>query len=266
MSKLNHIKVLYSLTFLIVICLSYRAQSIVNTEKLFNDNEDGFATSAELLGSAISGNANVLLVEFSMNFRYRWGKSNLKLLSGGEYIQEDLADVSNNLFTQLRYNYHFNDKNRLVSLYQLQYNKVLLLNSRQLLGLGLRHSFFEKSIDTLKRIKSDITIGLMQEEEILNTETLMLGEKNYTNYTRTMLSMVFSIELSKQFTFINTTYFQQYLKNLSDYRLFNEINLVFAINKWLSVNCDIEYRFDSEPPSSLNNSDFNTNLGLQFNL
>ena len=106
----------------------------------------------------------------------------------------------------------------------------------------------------------------MQEEEILNTETLMLGEKNYTNYTRTMLSMVFSIELSKQFTFINTTYFQQYLKNLSDYRLFNEINLVFAINKWLSVNCDIEYRFDSEPPSSLKNSDFNTNLGLQFNL
>ena len=133
-------------------------------------------------------------------------------------------------------------------MYQLQYNKVLLLNSRQLLGLGIRHSFFEKNIDTLKRIKSDITIGLMQEEEILNTETLMLGEKNYTNYTRTMLSMVFSIELSKQFTFINTTYFQQYLKNLSDYRLFNEINLVFAINKWLSVNCDIEYRFDSEPP------------------
>ena len=124
--------------FVTIFCLSMHAglsQSIVNTEKLFSDNEDGFAASSELMGSAISGNANVILVEYSLNFRYKWKKNNLKLLSGGEYIQEDGVDVSNNLFGQLRYNYHFNDKNRLVSLYQLQYNKVLLLNRRQLLGL-----------------------------------------------------------------------------------------------------------------------------------
>ena len=54
---------------------SATCQSIVNTEKLFNDTEDGFATAAELMGSAISGNANVLLVEYSMNFRYRWKKT-----------------------------------------------------------------------------------------------------------------------------------------------------------------------------------------------
>ena len=86
------------------------SQSIVNTEKLFSDNDDGFAASAELMGSAISGNANVTLVEYSLNFRYKWKKNNLKLLSGGEYIQEDGVDVSNNLFGQLRYNYHFNSK------------------------------------------------------------------------------------------------------------------------------------------------------------
>ena len=45
---------LYSL-----ICSS---QSIVNTEKLFTDNEDGFAVSSELMGSSIKGNADVLLL------------------------------------------------------------------------------------------------------------------------------------------------------------------------------------------------------------
>ena len=240
------------------------SQSIVNTEKLFSDNEEGFAASSELMGSAISGNANVILVEYSLNFRYKWKKNNLKLLSGGEYIREDQADVSNNLFGQLRYNYHFNSKNRLVSLYQLQYNKVLLLNRRQLLGIGLRHRLFEIGSDSTSKFNADFTLGVMQEEEQLNAETLQVGEKNYTNYTRSMLSMVMSIKLSENFTFINTTYLQQHLKDLTDYRLFNEINLMFSINKWMTLSCDLEIRYDSEPPSSLKSKDFNTNLGLLF--
>ena len=242
------------------------SQSIVNTEKLFSDNDDGFAASAELMGSAISGNANVTLVEYSLNFRYKWKKNNLKLLSGGEYIQEDGVDVSNNLFGQLRYNYHFNSKNRLVSLYQLQYNQVLLLNRRQLLGLGLRHTLINWGSDTTSRFKTDLTLGVMQEEEELNSETLLLGEKYYTNYTRSMISMVVSFEVNKSITLINTTYFQQYLNNFADYRLFNEVNLMFSINKWLSFSCDFEVRYDSEPPSSLKSKDFNTNVGLLFKL
>ncbi len=255
------------IVFVTIFCLSMHAgfsQSIVNTEKLFSDNEDGFAASSELMGSAISGNANVILVEYSLNFRYKWKKNNLKLLSGGEYIQEDGVDVSNNLFGQLRYNYHFNDKNRLVSLYQLQYNKVLLLNRRQLLGLGIRHRLLEIGTDSTNKFNADFTLGAMQEEEQLNTETLQVGEKNYTNYTRSMLSLVLSINMGENFTFINTTYFQQHLKELTDYRLFNEINLLFSINKWMTLSCDFEIRYDSEPPSSLQAKDFNTNLGLLF--
>ena len=256
-------KIVFATIFYLSICAGY-SQSIVNTEKLFSDNEDGFAASSELMGSAISGNANVILVEYSLNFRYKWKKNNIKLLSGGEYIQEDGVDVSNNLFGQLRYNYHFNDKNRLVSLYQLQYNKVLLLNRRQLLGLGIRHRLFEIGSDSSSKFNADFTLGVMQEEEQLNTQTLEIGEKNYTNYTRSMLSLVMSIKLSENFTFINTTYLQQHLKELTDYRLFNEINLLFSINKWMTLSCDFEVRYDSAPPSSLNPKDFNTNLGLLF--
>ncbi len=104
----------------------------------------------------------------------------------------------------------------------------------------------------------------MQEEEQLNTETLQIGKKNYTNYTRSMHSLVLSINIGKNFTFINTTYFQQHLKELADYRLFNAINLLFSINKWMTQSCDLEIREDSEPPSSLKAKDFNTNLGLLF--
>ena len=68
------------------------------------------------------------------------------------------------------------------------------------------------------------------------------------------------------FTIVNTTYLQQYLKDFSDYRLLNETNLMFSINEWLSVSLDLEYRFDSDPPSILKDTDFNTNFGLVFSL
>ncbi len=120
----------------------------------------GFAASSELMGSPISGNANIILVEYSLNFRYKWKKNNLKLLSGGEYIKGYGVDLSNNLFGQLRYNYHFNSKNRLVSLYQLQYNKVLLLNRRQLLGLGIRHRLLEIDSDSTNKLNADLPLEL----------------------------------------------------------------------------------------------------------
>ena len=59
------------------------AQSIVNTEKLFTDNDDGFAVASEFIGSSIRGNADVLLLEYSLNFAYRKGKNCYKLRSGG---------------------------------------------------------------------------------------------------------------------------------------------------------------------------------------
>ena len=106
----------------------------------------------------------------------------------------------------------------------------------------------------------------MQEEELLNRTDLPELEKYYTNYTRSIFSLVGIIDFKDKFTLVNTTYFQQYLKNLNDFRLLNETNLMIQINEWFSVSIDLEYRFDSEPPSILKDRDFNTNLGLIFNI
>ncbi|MDA8556801.1 DUF481 domain-containing protein [bacterium] len=48
----------------------------------------------------------------------------------------------------------------------------------------------------------------------------------------------------------------------ADYRLLNETNMLYKLNKNLSLSLDIEYRFDSDPPSLLTNKDLNSNLGL----
>ena len=256
--------------FLVLIVLfisqSFIGQSIVNTEKLFTSNDDGLGVSSELAGSSISGNASVLLLGYSLNFSYKKNKNYFKLLSGGQYINKDRQNVSNSLFTQFRYNYFIHDKSRFFSFVQVQSNAILLIERRFLGGAGYRYNLFNFKKDSSTRFVLDVSAGLVQEEELLNRDNLPQLEKYYTNYSRSIFSLVGIVEIKDKFTIVNTTYFQQHIKNSDDYRLLNETNLMVSINQWLSLSVDLEYRFDSDPPSILKNRDFNTNLGLVFNL
>jgi putative salt-induced outer membrane protein YdiY len=251
---------------LLLHCLVSSGQSIVNTEKLFTTNDEGLGISSELAGSSISGNASVLLLEYGLNFSYKKDKHYLRLLSGGEYINEDNQEVSNSLFTQFRYNYFINPKSRFFGFSQIQSNAILLLERRILLGGGYRRNLIDIKKDSTKRYELDFSIGIMQEEELLNGVNLPNTEKYHTNYTRAIFSIVGIMDITDKVTIVNTTYFQQYVSDFNDYRLLNETNLMVKINEWLLITVDLEYRFDSEPPSILRDRDFNTNLGLVFNI
>ena len=256
-----HKKIFYSIVFCLTTSIFF-GQSIVNTEKLFNKNKEGLQVSSEFNGTSISGNASVFILGYSLNFSYKKNKSFLRLLSGGQYISQNKNEVSNSAFSQLRYDYQINHKSRYFMFTQLQSNAILLFNRRLLAGLGYRKNLINIERDSSSRINFDLSIGIMQEEEVLNRSRLPQNEKYYTNYTRSIISMVGSWKYKKKITVINTTYFQQYLFSISDYRLLNETNMLYKLNKNLSLSVDIEYRFDSDPPSQLTNKDLNSNLGL----
>ena len=59
---MKNIIIVFTLLFCSIVS---SGQSIVNTEKLFTNNDEGLGVSAELSGSSISGNASVLLMEYS---------------------------------------------------------------------------------------------------------------------------------------------------------------------------------------------------------
>ena len=254
-------KISFSIIFCFISSIFF-GQSIVNTEKLFNKNKDGLQVSSEFNGTSISGNASVFILGYSLNFSYKKNKSLLRLFSGGQYISQNKTEVSNSAFSQLRYDYQINDKSRYFMFTQLQSNAILLFNRRLLGGLGYRINLINIERDSSSKINFDLSLGIMQEEEVLNRFRLPQNEKYYTNYTRSIFSMVGSWKYKKKLTVINTTYFQQYLFSLADYRLLNETNMLYKLNKNLSLSLDIEYRFDSDPPSLLTNKDLNSNLGL----
>ena len=254
-------KIFFSIVFCFT-CSVFFGQSIVNTEKLFNKNKEGLQVSSEFNGTYISGNASVFILGYSLNFSYKKNKSYLRLFSGGQYISQNKTEVSNSAFSQLRYDYQINSKSRYFMFTQLQNNAILLFNKRLLGGLGYRRNLINIERDSTSKINFDLSLGIMQEEEVLNRSRLPQNEKYYTNYTRSILSIIGYWKYKKKLTVINTTYFQLYLFSLVDFRLLNEINMLYKLNKNLSLSLDIEYRYDSDPPSLLNNKDLNTNLGL----
>ena len=95
-------------------------QSIVNTEKLFNNNKDGLQVSSELNGTSITGNASVFILGYSLNFSYKKNKSYLRLFSGGQYISQNKTEVSNSAFSQLRYDLQINSKSRFLAIQNCQ--------------------------------------------------------------------------------------------------------------------------------------------------
>ena len=254
-------KIFFSIVFCFT-CSVFFGQSIVNTEKLFNKNKEGIQVSSEFNGNSISGNASVFILGYSLNFSYKKNKNYLRLLSGGQYISQNKTEVSNSAFSQLRYDYQINSKSRYFIFTQLQNNAILLFNKRLLGGLGYRRNLVNIERDGTSKINFDLSLGIMQEEEVLNRSRLPQNEKYYTNYTRSILSIIGYWKYKKKLTVINTTYFQLYLFSLVDFRLLNEINMLYKLNKNLSLSLDIEYRYDSDPPSQLTNKDLNTNLGL----
>ena len=113
---MNKIAVICVFLFAIV---DHSAQSIINTEKLFKTSEEGLGISSKLSGNSIQGNASVLFLKYSLNFSYKKEKHYLRLLSGGSNINQDKEMVSNNLFSQLRYNYVFNEKSKVFVFYRI---------------------------------------------------------------------------------------------------------------------------------------------------
>ena len=260
-------KILYYFIFSLFLPINCLSQSIVNTEKLFKETVEGFGFSAALTGSSLTGNAQMTSFECSANLIYKNKRNIIKFLLGGEYIDEEQEVISNSIFGQLRYNYSFNNKNQVFSFYQTQKNEILELKKRQLFGVGYRKNILNNELDSSRLFKCDISIGVMQEEEILNSEGLLKEEIAYTNFIRMISSLILIFNITDNFTLVNTTYYQPYIKEVADYRLLNETNLLIEINEWLSFNVDLEYRYDSEPPSILATStDFNTNFGIIIEL
>lgn len=171
-------------------------------------------------------------------------------------IRSKDKDFENSWFFHLRYNQKLSNLFRLEAFIQNQNNELLTINSRNLIGAGIRLKIISK-----KPIKAYLGNAYMYEiENVKSTD-----QKYYNNRNSSYLSLTFSFPKSK-LDLTSTTYFQPLYSNLNNHRILQQFRSEIPISKSISFSTLFDYFYNSF--SSDEDKDFSSNLyfGQTFNM
>ena len=156
----------YTIFLLMFVSTLACSQTIINAEKYFqSDDTVFFAVSAEYAGNR--GNSLVDQIDVSVAAGYRLKSHTFKLMGGYKTLLENYKKILNGGYMQVRHNYSFlNRRMKSFAFYQLQFNDILLLTKRELVGVGVRGHLVAKDDDFI-----DIGTGALYELEQLNRDT-----------------------------------------------------------------------------------------------
>lgn len=135
---------------------------------------------------------------------------------------------------------------------QYQYNKALEVGQRILAGTGPRFKIIES--DIFRAYAASLYMFEYQESV---DKTII--ERNH----RTSSYLSFTLEF-KRFELRNTTYFQPNMKELKDYRILSQSDLLIKLTDDLKFKTGFNYRFDSRPFPGVPEVTYYLSNGLVF--
>lgn len=182
-------------------------------------------------------------------------KKTYLFLGNYKLIDADEDNLQNSWFLHARFNYKFNELLRFEGFLQGQYNQLLVVEQRNLIGAGLRMKWINR-----KYFSAYLGNSYMYEVEYSERA----GTTNYNHRNSTYLSLSY-LSQSKRFSITNTFYYQPLYKNFEDYRILEQFRLDIPMAEWFKVFMIYDYYFDSQTP--LNTKEFTSQLqiGVGFN-
>jgi hypothetical protein len=181
-------------------------------------------------------------------------EKNIYLLVGNvEIVNVDGASFNKSGFVHFRYNRKLSDLIKLEAFTQAQFNALIKIESRLLNGFGIR-----LKLSQYEKAKFYYGLTYMHESEKLKDRAVTDQANRMSSY------FTFTLSPESIVTFSNTTYIQPLIGNINDFRVSNDTNLSFKINKHLSLNTMLHYLFDSRPPIDVPTSNYQIYNGLTF--
>ncbi len=185
----------------------------------------------------------------------------------GDYnlIRSEGEDFDNKWFVHLRYNHEFTNTIRAEVFTQSQRNQIQDVNSRNLIGAGLRLKItLSKAQD---KSKNDTGIRFyLGNAYMYETEKSNVINKTFYNHRHSSY-FSFSGHIPKtRLAITNTLYYQPLYKDFSDYRITNALQFEISLdeNDTLSFNTSFNYNYDSLTP--LKKKEFSAFVNFGFGL
>lgn len=178
------------------------------------------------------------------------------LLGNYKLIDSEEKNLQNSWFLHGRFNYKLSALLRLEAFIQGQYNQLLVVEQRNLLGLGVR----------LKWVDRENFTGYAGNSYLYEVEhSDEAGTTEYNHRNSTYLSLSY-FPKSKRFSLANTLYYQPLYEDFGDYRILEQFRMDVPLSSWFKVFALFNYYLDSETPlgSREYTSNFNFGIGISF--
>lgn len=244
---------------LVVFTVNSAFSQLVNIEsRRMQTDSVRFAGNANLTFNFQKTN-DVSLSVFKSSLNAQLKSKNLKhiflILGNYNLSSSNKSTISNAGFSHLRYNYMINKWFRWEAYTQLQFNELLSLRYRTLVGTGARFKLNHgETVKTYLGVSSFYEFEQLQ--DVQQTENRDLRMSNYFSV---------SIKFPKnKGEFTSTTYYQPLFRHLNDYRLTTQSLIQLNFSKHLALITSVNYFFDSNPPTGVKQSTFSINNGLRL--
>jgi len=157
---------------------------------------------------------------------------NLNKCSGSDFVNAGAQ--------HFRYNYKFKDYFIGELFTQFQFNKVLEVKFRWLLGAGPRI----RIVNTKPFMMHIAALYMYEHEELYNSDLI--------NRNHRMSSYVaFTYKIHENLSLINTSYFQPKINDFSDFRVLSQSDLKISISKHFSFLLSYLYTYDTFPATGV---------------
>ena len=218
-----------------------------------------FVLKSDLLFDYSNNNGDYLS-QFTANISTQLKSKDLKRIYMfiGSYNTERSKDqdFQNSFFLHLRFNQKITNVFRFETFIQDQYNALLSINKRKLVGAGLRFKFI-----STPNVKAYFGNAYMYEhEKIDDSET-----EYYNNRNSSYVSFTINFPKSKV-NLTETLYFQPKYSDISNHRVFQQLQAQFPISTYLSFTVQFTYFYNSYVPEISRDYSTDLSLGLSINI
>lgn len=241
---------------------SATAAAITNMEYLHKQGEqEGLNGNIEFSLSGKSGNSNRQTNSIAGQLSYRANAHQFLTSASAEYGKSNDVKDTDNKFIHQRYIYHRSNTLAFEGYVQYQEDTFKLLDSRALIGAGVRFKVSQADDDYLL----NFGLGAYYTEEVYNLPALVTGAEREEKYTRVNSYVNFAKQLTENTSFSNTLYWQPRLTDFSDSYAYNNLALTVKISKRLALKVTLETQYDSQPVGQLEHVDHAYFTSLAYN-
>lgn len=236
------LRLIFKFAFFCVACLSFNIKAqVINIEnKRFLNDTNGWVGNIDFSFNINQNTQQVLNFANSCRVQYQYNRSRFIFLNDLNFIKAGNTNFVNSGYQHLRYNYKFTNRITMEVFTQTQYNPILKLDFRYLLGYGPRFKL-------LKKPNARIYAAVLYMYEYDD----IVGQKENYYENRISSYLTFSFGLFKTVDLTSTTFYQPNMANTADYRIANDTGMEIHINKNLNFKTTFNLLYDTKQPPGI---------------